>query len=161
QPCVAPGPFMDARCVAAGDGASCEASCQPEHVDVDGLLVTGCECELMDGPGTVIGADADCDGVIDETPEFIFVPPPGADPAPGPAADRPVRTIARGLELGLAAGRNVLVARGIYSGPIDLAPGVSLLAGYSPDFRERDPALHQVLIEPDPSDPGAPVLRCA
>jgi hypothetical protein len=41
-----------------------------------------------------------------------------------------------------------------------LADGVTLLGGYSPDFRERDLGLYPVSIEPAPSDPGAPVLRC-
>src|SRR5262249_13878703 len=56
-------------------------------------------------------------------------------------------------------GRDVLVARGIYEGPVELVAGVSLFGGYSPDFREHDDVLHPVLIEA--SAPGAPAVLCS
>ncbi len=159
QPCEAPGPHMRASCVADGAGARCDLSCEPGFVDVDKLGVTGCECQLMPGPGVVIGADANCDGKVDPTPELIFVAQTGDDSNDGMDASRPVRTIARGLALGKASERSVLVARGIYPGPIDLVDGVSLFGGYSPDFRQRDVVLNPVLIEAPAGAGGAPVLR--
>jgi hypothetical protein len=70
-----------------------------------------------------------------------------------------VRTIARGLLRGQETKRVVLVARGIYAGPVQLLDGVSLLGGYSPDFRQRDVVLHPVLIEA-PDLPSVPMLTC-
>lgn len=160
QVCAPPGPFMTAACVIARGAAQCELACASGRVDVDGLRVTGCECELRDGPGVVIGADADCDGEIDPTPEYVFVATTGDDANDGGEAQAPVRTIQQGLQRGAALGRDVLVARGIYVGPVALAPGVSLLGGYSPDFRARDAALYPVLVEPAPAASGAAVLRC-
>jgi hypothetical protein len=160
QACTPQGPNMSASCVPAGAGARCDVACLSGFVDVDGLGVTGCECRLMSGPGVVIGADADCDGQVDATPDLIFVAQDGDDANDGQDVSRPVRTIARGLERGKATGRSVLVARGIYQGPVDLVDGVSLFGGYSPDFRQHDVGLHPVLIEAPGADPGSPVLRC-
>jgi hypothetical protein len=158
--CAVPGEHMTATCTAEGDFAECVFGCEPGYVDVDSLLVTGCECRLVTAPGAVIGADADCDGEVDETPEYVFVAPIGDDANSGEDAAEPVRTIQHGLALGQALGRAVLVARGVYAGPVELLAGVSLLGGYSPDFRARDPGLYPVLIEADRAAPAAPVLRC-
>ncbi|MFI5306156.1 MAG: hypothetical protein ACHQ53_02320 [Polyangiales bacterium] len=158
--CVPPGPHMSANCVADARDVRCEAQCTPGFVDVDGLTVTGCECQLMTSGAVVIGGDADCNGQTDPTPALIFVAQNGDDGNDGEDPSRPVRTIGKGLARGQATGRSVLVARGIYRGPIDLLAGVSLFGGYSPDFRQRDAVLNPVLIEAPPSAPGAPVLRC-
>jgi len=160
QRCVPPGENMSAACRIERGVAGCEIGCLSGFVDVDGLLVTGCECRLSSGPGVVIGADADCDGAVDETPEYVFVAPNGDDANDGSDAAQPVRTIQTGLARGLASGRSVLVARGVYQGPVQLLAGVTLLGGYSPDFRAHDVDLHPVLIEADPAAPAAPVLRC-
>ena len=160
--CRAPGEHMVARCVvpAASDEPRCEVECDAGFVDVDGLAATGCECSLLDPVGPVIGGDANCDGEIDETPELIFVAPQGDDANDGEDASRPVLTLGRGSELGRATGRRVLVARGIYQGPLELVAGVTLLGGYSPDFRERDVARYPSLIERGSAAEGAPVVRC-
>jgi hypothetical protein len=160
QACVAPGPNMDASCIPSASSALCNVACKDGFVDVDKLAVTGCECQLSTGPSVVIGADANCDGVVDATPQLIFVAQNGDDANDGQDVSRPVRTIQKGLERGSATGRSVLVARGIYKGPIDLVAGVSLFGGYSPDFREHDVTLHPVLIEAPGAEPGAPALRC-
>jgi hypothetical protein len=168
--CIAPGAHMVAACIApAADifpdvPARCDVECEPGFVDVDGLSATGCECSLLSPGGPVIGGDADCDGVIDETPDLIFVAPQGDDTSDGQDVGRPVRTLARGSALGQLTGRRVLVARGVYQGPLALVGGVTLLGGYSADFRERDPSQHPSLIEHGsaalgPSG-GAPVVTC-
>jgi hypothetical protein len=163
--CRPPGEHMVARCLApSASGAGeprCEVACEMGFVDADGLSATGCECSLVDPVGPVIGGDANCDGEIDETPDLIFVAPQGDDRNDGEDASRPVLTLARGSELGRATGRRVLVARGIYQGPLELVAGVTLLGGYSPDFRERDPARHPSLIERGSATEGAPVVRCS
>ncbi|MDD9937606.1 MAG: hypothetical protein OXT09_28595, partial [Myxococcales bacterium] len=161
QACVPSGPNLAASCELDADGdPGCLIECAAGFVDVDGLLATGCECELTDGPGVVIGGDADCDGEVDETPEFIFVAQTGDDDDTGEDPERPVRTIQRGLERGAATGRDVLVARGIYRGPVELAAGVTLVGGYSPDFRVRDELLHPVVIEDPDGSAGMPMLVC-
>ncbi|HMI93498.1 MAG TPA: MopE-related protein, partial [Polyangiales bacterium] len=161
--CLPSGPNMTSRCeVAANVDVSprCVTRCEDGFVDVDELAVTGCECKLAGEEELVIGEDGDCDGVIDPTPDLIFVSPNGDDSDDGQDVRQPVRTIQRGLELGKASGRDVLVARGIYQGPIDLPGSVDLRGGYSPDFREHDVVLNPVLIEAPPGSGGAPVLRC-
>jgi hypothetical protein len=159
-PCVPSARHTLATCTAARGGAECARGCEPGFVDADGLAANGCECQLQDGPGIVIGADADCDGHVDETPALIFVAPNGDDANDGEDVAHPVRTIARGLARGAATRREVLVARGIYTGPIEMVEGVKLLGGYSPDFRARDTALYPVLIEAPAASAGEPVLVC-
>lgn len=155
--CVAPGPHMTANCVANFGSAVCQLICDAGYVEVDQIPATGCECQLMDGPGVVIGGDANCDGVIDETPQFVFVSQAGDDDAEGVDFDKPLATLQAGLQLAGQLQRDMLVARGIYEGPVELLDGVSIYGGYSPDFMERDTELHPVLIEA-PDSSGAPVL---
>jgi hypothetical protein len=164
--CAPPGEHMVARCAAPEPDIfpavepSCEVDCEDGFVDVDGLSATGCECSVLAPGGPVIGGDANCDGVIDETPDLIFVAPQGDDTSDGEDVSRPVRTLQRGSQLGAFTGRRVLVARGVYQGPLALVAGVTLLGGYSPDFRERDPGEHPSLIERGSAAPGAPVVLC-
>ncbi len=165
QPCAPPGPNYEARCELNEDPSSgepevgCVVECAPGFVDVDGIRENGCECQLAEagGPPPTIGGDADCDGVPDDTDLFIHVTPSGNDANPGTLL-LPVRTINRGLSLGAAANRAVLVARGIYRERVALQAGVDLFGGYSPDFFERNLALYPVLIED--SAGGAPSLTC-
>jgi hypothetical protein len=159
-PCVEPGPNTVATCEVGGAGIVCEVDCLEGFVDVDGIAANGCECERFDGQGPppVVGGDADCDGVVDDTDAFVFVTTSGSDTNPGTQL-RPVRSIQTGLALGRSTGRDVLVARGVYEGPVDLVGGVSLFGGYSPDFRDRDLELFPVVIERR-AQPGRPALRC-
>lgn len=161
RPCVEPGPNMVARCLPDGPSTRCEVACAEGFVDVDRIAANGCECERWDGDGPppVIGGDADCDGAPDDTTDFVYVTATGSDTNPGTLA-RPMRTIPAALARARAEGKAVLVARGIYEGPIDLVAGVSLFGGYSPDFRDRDLELYPVLLERSGPDGGAPVMRC-
>ncbi len=161
-PCVPQGANLVAECVPDGTrpgGARCEQTCEEGFVDVDGLLGNGCECERFDGEGPppAAGGDADCDGVPDDSDEFIYVAPDGNDLAAGTLIT-PMRTIQAALARGAAAGKDVLVASGVYEGPVALVEGVSLYGGYRADFRDRDPALHPVRIEA--ADAGQPALMC-
>ena len=158
-PCVEPGPNMEAICAPAGGGVSCQIECLEGFVDVDGIAANGCECERFDGmgPPPVVGGDADCDGVPDDTDDFIYVTTTGSDTNPGTLA-RPMRTLNTALARGDAVNKDVLVSRGVYDGPLDVVGGTSIFGGYSPDFRDRDLELFSVVIE-SPS-PGAPAIIC-
>jgi len=158
-PCAEPGPNTTARCVPDGASARCEVDCEDGFVDVDGIEANGCECERLDGDGPppAVGGDADCDGVPDDDDDFVHVTPAGRDGNPGTLL-RPVRTIQRGIAIGAAEGKAVLVARGVYAGPVVLRAGVSVFGGYRPDFRDRDLALFPVRIERGSASPGEPVL---
>jgi hypothetical protein len=159
-PCVEPGPNMVAQCLPNGPGVICEIECQEGFVDVDGILANGCECERFDGmgPPPAIGGDADCDGAPDDTDLFIYVTTTGSDTNPGTLA-QPMRTPNAALARGQATGKDVLVARGIYEGPVSVVGGVSMYGGYSPDFRDRDLELYPVVLERG-AEPGAPALVC-
>ncbi|MCX7809141.1 MAG: DUF1565 domain-containing protein, partial [Deltaproteobacteria bacterium] len=130
-------------------------------VDVDRILVNGCECArwMGDGPPPALGGDVDCDGIPDDATEFVYVTTSGNDANPGTLA-RPMRTIQAALLRAQAEGKDVLVARGIYEGPIDLVAGVSIFGGYRPDFRDRDLSLYPVLLEGGGPEGGMPVVRC-
>jgi len=162
-PCVEPGPNMVATCSpdAAGvDGVRCDVVCQDGFVDVDRILANGCECERFDGSGPppVVGGDADCDGVPDDTTDFIYVSTTGSDTNPGSLA-RPMRTLQAALARGRSEGKSVLVATGAYAG-FDVVAGVSIFGGYSPDFTDRDLDLYPVVLENLTARPGSPALRC-
>ncbi|MCC6877256.1 MAG: hypothetical protein IT378_23325 [Sandaracinaceae bacterium] len=159
MPCVEPGPNMLAECLPEGAmGARCEVNCLEGFVDVDRILANGCECERWTGmgPPPAIGGDADCDGVPDDTDQFIYVTTAGSDTNPGTLA-RPMRTLGAAIARGRAVNKDVLVARGIYAGPLDVVAGVSVFGGYSPDFRDRDLELFPVVIE---RAGGLPALTC-
>jgi hypothetical protein len=162
-PCVPPGPNMTATCRpdAAGPlGVRCDVECEPGFVDVDRILANGCECERFDGggPPPVVGGDGDCDGVPDDTTQFVYVTTSGSDTHPGTLL-RPMRTIPAALARGRAERKAVLVATGTYGG-FDVVSGVSLFGGYSPDFRDRDLDLYPVIIEDRSARPGLPAVRC-
>lgn len=164
HPCVEPGPNMLAQCLgdsSGENGVRCQIECQTGFVDVDGIAANGCECERWDGvgPPPVVGGDSDCDGLPDDTDQFIYVTTAGSDTDPGTLA-HPMRTIAAALQRGRDESKSVLVSRGIYDGEFDVLAGVSIFGGYSPDFRDRDLDLFPVLIERRLATPGTPVLTC-
>jgi len=159
SPCVEPGPNMIATCVAGGGGVRCDLVCDEGFVDVDRISANGCECERWDGggPPPVVGGDADCDGIPDDTTDFVYVSATGSDTDPGTLA-RPVRRLARAVSIARREGKDILVSRGIYEGPFSVPSGVNVFGGYRPDFADRDLELYPVLLEA--RRPGAPVLVC-
>ncbi len=161
-PCVEPGPNMVATCEPRGGASSeCVVACLEGFVDVDGILANGCECERAggDGPPPAVGGDGDCDGVPDETDDYVYVTTTGSDTSPG-TLERPMRTPQAALARARAEGKDVLVARGVYDGRVALVGGVSLFGGYRPDFRDRDLELFPVVLEHTTGEPGEPVLVC-
>ncbi len=159
-PCRPNGPHTLADCTLIDGVPGCLRECEDGFVDTDGLAATGCECELRTITEVAIGQDGDCDGVTDSTPELVFVSPAGDDDNKGTSVQTAVRTLQRGLAIGESLGRTVLVARGLYEGPVELRPGANLIAGYRPDFRVRDLGLYPVLVENPQNSAGAPVLSC-
>jgi hypothetical protein len=161
-PCVEPGPNMIATCEPrAGLATECVVECLEGFVDVDGILANGCECERAggDGPPPAIGGDTDCDGVPDETDDYVYVTTTGSDTNPG-TLERPMRSIPAALQRARDERKDVLVARGIYDGRVELVGGVSIFGGYRPDFRDRDLELFPVVIEHTTGEPGDPALVC-
>ncbi len=162
-PCVEPGPNMRATCApdaTGADGVRCDVACEDGFVDVDRILANGCECERFDGggPPPAVGGDGDCDGVADDTTDFVYVATTGSDTNPGSLA-RPRRTLPGALARARAEGKSVLVSAGTYAG-FDVVGGVSIFGGYAPDFTDRDLALYPVVLEDPSSRPGSPALRC-
>ncbi|MCA9603695.1 MAG: hypothetical protein KC417_16805, partial [Myxococcales bacterium] len=161
SPCAAPGPNMVATCDVLGVTASCEVTCEDGFVDVDGIPASGCECERWDGmgPPPVVGGDTDCDGVVDDATDFVYVTTTGSDSNAGSLA-KPMRTVPAAIARAASLGRDVLVAAGVYDGKIALTAGVSVFGGYRQDFRDRDVALYPVVLERSDGAPGEPVIVC-
>ena len=158
SPCVEPGPNMVAACDVIGSVPTCSVTCEEGFVDVDGFGANGCECERWDGigPPPSVDTDIDCDGVVDNSTEFVFVSPSGNDAASGSLLE-PMRTLQAAVRRGQEQSRDVLVAGGVYDGPLRLAEGVSVFGGYRLDFRDRDTNLYPVTIEG--GEPGRPLLE--
>lgn len=155
--CVTPGPNMVASCAVVNEAPTCSATCVEGFVDVDGFGANGCECERWDGvgPPPSVDADIDCDGVVDNSTDFVFVTPSGNDTATGSLLE-PMRTLSAAIARGQSLGRDVLVAGGVYEGPVEVAAGVSIFGGYRSDFRDRDTSLYPVTLEG--GQPGQPLL---
>jgi hypothetical protein len=158
--CASQGPHLIASCEAIEDAARCTQHCEDGFVDIDGLWANGCECQRREARDALVLGDRDCDGVADPLPELIFVTPAGDDARDGSTPALSVKSIGRGLELGVQMGRGVAVARGIYAERVSLRAGVSLIGGYSPDFTQHDAELFPVMITGGSAEPGAPVLQC-
>jgi hypothetical protein len=157
-PCTEPGPHMIATCV-ADTTIHCDTRCEDGWVDVNRILADGCECHRWMGTGPPpVGGDPNCTGVPSDTTNFIFVTSTGSDTDPGTLV-HPMRTIDAAIARGASENKDVLVARGIYTGVVHLSAGVSVYGGYSPDFSDRDLTLYTVQIE-RPDQPGQPALVC-
>ena len=158
-PCVEPGPHMVAMCL-PDPMIHCDAHCADGFVDVNRILADGCECHRWNGmgPPPMVGGDANCDGIPDDTTQFVFVTSTGSDTNAGTLA-HPMRTIDAASARALSERKDVLVARGIYTGVVHLVGGVSVYGGYAPDFTDRDLVLYTVQIE-RPDEPGLPPLAC-
>jgi hypothetical protein len=109
------------------DPPVCRMGCDPDRFDLNLVPDDGCEFALDAGAIHVSVGDPDADDR------------PGCGAAPAQTGrGRPCRSIARGLQEAVAAGRQrVLVADGLYEESVTLVAGVSLLGGYRPDTWER------------------------
>jgi len=115
-------------------GSRCELEgCDAGHVDLDLVPDNGCECTIRDehdepDPGF---EDLNCDGVDGDVDEAVFVAPDGVDGDPG-TPRRPVRTLARAIQLSLAAQpfRYVIAAEGVFPETLTLQAGVRIHGGY-------------------------------
>jgi hypothetical protein len=159
HPCASALANMTSKCGLEDDGPGCTESCADGFVDVDGVLLNGCECEMTSTvwPPKAHGGDGDCDGVIDDLSQFVYVSKSGDDAAPG-TVDLPVRTIGRGIELAAPGGKTVIVAQGVYDEQVRLAAGVSVYGGYRSDFKDRDTSIFEVEIRHASGQGGHPAL---
>ncbi len=85
--------------------------------------------------------DANCDGIDGDLAASVFVATSGDDANDGLTRESPVRTITRGIEVAVAAGRSaVLVASGTYAEKVELVEGVGVHGGYDAPAWSRDGA---------------------
>jgi hypothetical protein len=159
HPCAAVLDNMTSTCALGDDGPTCAEACLDGFVDLDEVLLNGCECEMTAAvwPPTAHGGDGDCDGVIDDLSQFVYVSKSGDDADPG-TLDLPVLTIGRAVELAAPDGKTVIVAQGVYDEQVALAAGVSLFGGYRSDFQDRDTCVFEVEIRHDSGPAGHPAL---
>ena len=159
HPCASTLANMTSTCGLGDDGPECSEACTDGFVDVDGALLNGCECEMTAAvwPPTAHGGDGDCDGVIDDLSQFVYVSKSGDDADPG-TVDLPVLTIGRGIEIAEPAGKTVIVAQGVYDEQVELAAGVSMYGGYRADFQDRDTAAFEVEVRHTSGPAGTPAL---
>lgn len=150
---------MRSRCEIDVSGRPhCAFECDEGFVDVDGYLATGCECELWlgEGPPPSAGGDHDCDGIPDETDDFIYVSVNGSDHGAG-TLEEPMRTLSAAILRAELTGKDVLVSQGDYRGLVMLRDGVSVYGGYQEGFGDRDLGLYPVRILAE--GPSMPALR--
>lgn len=162
RPCAPQGPHVVATCVVSAAGTpECVEECEEDFVDLDGVAANGCECERTVGswPPSRLGVDADCDGDIDDSDEFLFVAGWGADTNPGTLVF-PMRTIAVAMERAAVVDKTVLVSGGVYHERIDMIAGVEVFGGYNADFSERDTAVYATVLQPHDGLHGIPAVTC-
>jgi hypothetical protein len=116
-------------CVVVMDSPQCQMNCAPGSFDLDGAVSNGCEVVLDDG---AIYVSIDDPAAVDNAGC-------GLGPVGTGLNHYPCRTIAQGLARANTTNRaRVLVANGIYTEPVMLANGRSLLGGHRPDNWQRD-----------------------
>jgi hypothetical protein len=159
HPCTSTLAHMTGACELGDDGPECTETCVDGFVDVDGVQLNGCECEMTAGtwPPTAFGGDGNCDGVLDDLTPFVFVSKYGDDADPG-TLELPVRTIGRGIEIAAPGGKAVIVADGVYDEQVQLAAGASVFGGYRSDFQDRDTSIYEVEIRYTSGPAGYPGL---
>ncbi len=159
HPCVPPAANMESHCIYDGSSPGCVFSCLFGFVDLDGVSLNGCECEMTAGswPPTAHGGDGNCDGTLDDMSTYIYVSKNGNDGNPGTLA-APVLTIGQGIVLAAPTGKTVFVAQGVYDEDVHLSPGVSLFGGYNADFSDRDTVIFPVVLTNTSATTGHPVL---
>jgi hypothetical protein len=127
----------------------CETTgdCVEGFVDLDGDASNGCECEITDEadpPGD--GADANCDGIDGNRTAALFVKE-GAS-GDGLTSSEPIGSLTQALNDAAAEDSlsQILVTGGSY-GPVSLVSDVTVVGGYTDDFKEYDPSSNDTTIE--------------
>src|SRR5262249_26967798 len=112
-------------CTAQMTQATCDWTCKPSYVDLDGDLKAmapatsnGCECHATDpvDKPTLANVDGNCDGIVGNIANAIFVDTvSGNDNNPGTKA-MPKKTIGAGIQAATNANPNkdVYVSKGSY-----------------------------------------------
>ena len=116
----------DANCSVCGDacaaGTTCvEGACSPPVV----CVVT----DPVDRP-TLANVDGNCDGIVGNAGNAIFVDGAGGNDANPGTMLSPMRTVQAGIGAASAVGRDVYVSLGSYAESVTLADGVSVFGGY-------------------------------
>ena len=161
HPCISHVPHMQASCVLVDSAPTCSLTCEPGFVDLDLSVLNGCECERRGGvwPPRAFGVDNDCDGLIDDMSDYVFVSKAGDDTNPG-TVDAPLLTVSRGINLAVAARQTVVVSQGVYDERVQDEAGVSVVGGYRADFADRDTIIYPVVLT-HPSGPAGEAVLVA
>ncbi len=132
------GQTLTGICDASAEIPACILDCKTGYVDVNGLPTDGCECHFVSDIDIPDGIDQNCDGLDGDPDLAIFVSAVGSDDNPG-TATQPVGTIARGMELALAAQKEyVFVSAGNFAESVALVAGLRVMGGFAPGFVTRD-----------------------
>ena len=129
---------------------TCMMKCNDLWVDLDKLMVNGCECPFISADDPPDGIDQNCDGIDGDPANAIFVSPAGSDTNPG-TPELPVRTMGMGLQrCKEKAKKHLYVAEGGYIESIVLVDGVQVFGGFSPDFSVRKASLYVTTLAGNP-----------
>ena len=133
-------PNSTATCV----NSTCQFACAAGYIDLNNDPADGCEyacttTSLTDLPDLAF-TDANCDGIDGELSNGIFVSPSGTDSAAGTRA-APKQTLAAALAAATSEGkRDIYVAHGSYTGPLQLTgifSALNVAGGYHPTTWQR------------------------
>jgi hypothetical protein len=122
------------------------AGAVPVVGDLDGDLTGGvADCAPLDPsvhPGApdrpdLAFADTNCDGIDGNAVKAVFVSTVDGNDAGTGTKNNPLKTITAGINAAAPAGKDVYVAGGTYSGPVNLADDVSVYGGYELGFLNR------------------------
>lgn len=155
------GPHAAPGCSAKGKSAVCGMVCDPGWVDVNKAGWDGCECKFLSAEDQPDGVDRNCDGVDGDASKAIFVATTGSDAWPG-TPEKPVKTVARGLQLATQLKRrDVYIEGGSYVGDIQLAAGVQVYGGFSKGFAKRNAKTWETIVLGQSAKAGdAVAVRC-
>ena len=159
---VCPSSPIGASVACAGSPVpSCQATCLPGWVDLNGTTADGCECQFQSATDEPDGIDQNCDGIDGYLDNAVFVAKSGSDSNAGTATS-PVASIARAQAIAIASSKTYLyVAGGVYMGTVDLVPGLQIFGGYSPTWSVHDPVDFQSAIVGVDDGEVSAAVRCA
>ena len=82
-------PNASATCETGGLVPQCGFECDEGWLNINGLSDDGCECAPQPGPDVATdGVDTNCDGIVGDSAEALFVAKNGSDNATGTWGDR-------------------------------------------------------------------------